>query len=329
MARSFSHSKIYAAIASILEIMPCKREELINGTLRSLKLTRAELSDRSVGSLYSRLRARVGAAVTEMQADGLIREENDGYYTITEPRPAVIRIERCEKEIVKALTGAALTKKDIRNKLKTAFGTDKTATLKDDERLYEYIGKVLKKMLSLGVVIIQDGYYTLAPRISAKAEDLNALLSLKAEFLHRLHSKGGEFFEGYFMSLIKLHYEKNKKEIISCSVTGGSADGGIDGIIKTRDELGFIETTMVQTKNRHEMSSETDVRGFYGAVCAKRGTRGIYATTSDFHYSANAFLAELDDCIGINGSDIFKLAIKCGYGIKRAAGKLMIDDKVL
>ena len=131
------------------------------------------------------------------------------------------------------------------------------------------------------------------------------------------------------MTLIKKYYEKNKKEVLECFVTGGSDDGGIDGIIKTRDELGFVETTMVQTKNRHEMASETDVRGFYGAVCAKNGTRGIYATSSDFHISASKFLDKIDNCIGINGEKIFALAIKCGYGIKTSHGKHSIDSKIL
>ncbi len=329
MARNFSHTRIYGVIAMTLEILPCKREDLINSTLRGLKLTRDELSDRSVDSLYSRLRSRIGSIITEMQSAELIVEDTDGYYSLTEARPAVIRIERCEKEIIKALSERAHNKKMLRERLSSIFGTDKTATPKDDEILYDYIGRVTKRMLSAGIIVMKESFYTLAPMIFARVKDVNAILALKEDFLNRLHSKGGEFFERYFMALLKAHYEKNNRQVISCSVTGGAADGGIDGIIKTRDELGFVETTMVQTKNRHEMSSETDVRGFYGAVCAKRGTRGIFATSSDFHYSATAFMDELDDCIGICGEQIFKMAIDCEYGIKKRTGKLTIDEKIL
>lgn len=329
MSRSFSHTRIYGVIARTLEILPCKREDLIKSTLRALKLTNRELDDRSVDSLYSRLRSRIGATITEMQSDNLIAEDDEGYYTLTEARPAVIRIERCEKEIIKALSERDHTKKMLRMRLAALFGTDKTATQKDDEILNDYIGRSTKKMLTAGIIVLQDGYYTLAPKISARVKDVNAILALKEEFLHRLHSRGGEFFEGYFMGLLKTYYQKNGKQIISCSVTGGSADGGIDGIIKTRDKLGFVETTMVQTKNRHEMSTETDVRGFYGAVYAKRGTRGIFATSSDFHYAASAFLEELDDCIGINGDQIFNMAIDCEYGIKRISNKLTLDEKII
>ena len=99
--------------------------------------------------------------------------------------------------------------------------------------------------------------------------------------------------------------------------------------MKTEDVMGFRETIMIQTKNRIDIVSETDVRGFYGAVCAKRGTRGIYACMSDFHSAANAFLGGLDDCIGVNGDRIFRMAVECLYGIKKANGKLTVDTRII
>ena len=329
MARFFSHIKIYRGIASILERVSCKREDLIKNLIDGFKLSDEELSDRSADGVYSTLRARIGTVLNEMLGDDLISVDRDGYYSLTAPTPVVIRIERCEREIIKALSEGSMSKKMLRERLKSVFGTHKTATYKDDERLYSYTGQVMRRMISAGIITLDGGNYALAPKVSARLEDLNAILSLKAEFLHRLHNKGGEFFEHYFMTLLKKYYEKNKKQVIECFVTGGSADGGIDGIIKTRDELGFIETTMVQTKNRHEFASETDVRGFYGAVYAKRGSRGIYAITSDLHQSAMRFLEGLDNCIGINGERLFALAIECEYGIKRYRGRLTIDSKIL
>ena len=329
MARNFSHVRIYGVVAKTLDTLPCKREELISATLRALKLTKDELSDHSIDSLYSRLRSRVGAIISEMHDKGLIAEDGDGYYSLTETRPSLIRLERCESEIVKALSEKAHTRKMLRARLISIFATDKTVTTRDDEILYDYIGRITKKMIAAGNVLFQNGFYSLAPRVTAKLSDVKAILALKEEFLQRLHAKGGEFFESYFMGLLKEYYKKNGKQILSCSVTGGGADGGIDGVIKTRDELGFIETTMVQTKNRHELSSETDVRGFYGAMRAMGGTRGIFATSADFHYSAASFLEGLDDCIGINGDRIFKMAIDHEYGIKKISGKLTVDEKII
>ena len=86
---------------------------------------------------------------------------------------------------------------------------------------------------------------------------------------------------------------------------------------------------MIQTKNRVQLTNETTVRGFYGALCAKGGTRGIFATTSDFYGTAKDFLATLDNCLGICGADIFDLAIKVSYGIKKKGAGYIIDDKLL
>ena len=86
---------------------------------------------------------------------------------------------------------------------------------------------------------------------------------------------------------------------------------------------------MVQMKNRIEVTNETTVRGFYGAVCAYRGTRGIFATTSDFHSSAKSFLDGIDNCVGVNGGKIFEMAKECGYGIRLRHGRYTIDNKVL
>ena len=50
---------------------------------------------------------------------------------------------------------------------------------------------------------------------------------------------------------------------------------------------------------------------------------------SDFHPGAKIFLSGIDNCVGINGDDIFKMACDCLYGIKKKSGKLMIDNKIL
>jgi len=85
---------------------------------------------------------------------------------------------------------------------------------------------------------------------------------------------------------------------------------------------------MVQTKNRNDHSTETEVRGFYGAVCAAQGSRGIFATSSDFHPMAKKFLDSIDNCVGVNGERIFAMATDVSYGIKRVDGKLVIDKAI-
>ena len=86
---------------------------------------------------------------------------------------------------------------------------------------------------------------------------------------------------------------------------------------------------MVQTKNRLVIADETAVRGFWGAVCARQGSRGIYVVSSRFHSGAKKFLEQLDNCVGVDGDKLFSMAIECSYGIKRSADGLVIDDKIL
>ena len=144
-----------------------------------------------------------------------------------------------------------------------------------------------------------------------------------------MHSRGGEFFEIYFLNLLKRYLARIGKNIIDSYVTGGSDDGGIDGVVHTADSLGFRETIMIQTKNRTDIISETDVRSFYGAVCAKRGSRGIFATISTFHPMAQKLLDSLDDCVGVDGNRIFAMACDTSYGIKREGEKLIIDREII
>ena len=329
MAKSVSHTKIYRTVVDILEATPISRQGLVEKCIRRAGLTDKELKDKSVGSVQNNLRSRIGAVINEMHARDLIGLDEGGRYFLVSARPVIIRIERCESEILKALTKNDLTKFELRDRLKTVFGTDKTATTRDDDTLSTYMGQLLKRFVADGVIVLEDGVYKLSPKLTASADNINAIMSLKTDFLTKLHAKGGEFFENYFMTLLKKHSEKHGKKVLECYVTGGSEDGGIDGVIKTEDSLGFREITMVQTKNRIDIPSETDVRGFYGAVCAKRGTRGIYATTSDFHSGAKKFLDSLDDCVGINGDKIFAMAIECLYGVKRHDGELEIDQKII
>ncbi len=327
--KNLSNSRIYRSLTKLLEERPLLRKELVEECLKDLNIKGSFAVDTRAGSNYNIARGRIGECINEMHSSALIGIDKKSRYYLITSRPVIIRIEKCEKEIVKALSERPYNQKELRDRLTEIFGTDKTVTRRDDDILSTYLGQLLKKLLAYGAIKSSEGNYYITDKVSSGVNDLNEMLSLKSEFIERLHSRGGEFFENYFMSLLSRYSEKHGKKILECYVTGGSADGGIDGVMKTEDSLGFREITMVQTKNRLEIATETDLRGFYGAVCAKRGTRGIYATTSDFHSSALGFTNELDDCVCIGGDKLFSMAIECYYGIKKSMGKLVIDSKVL
>lgn len=321
---------VYIKIIDILETSPKKRRDIINEYINSLPLTKEERADRSTAGRANVQRSIVGTALNEMLAKGMILRSKDGVYSAYEQKPVIIRNERCEQQILSLLADRSMTKGELRQALIKSFGTDKTLTEKDDNRLFSYMGDILRKLTKLGVVTLTDRIYSLPDRIEAKIDDINEMLSLKESFLSKLHKRGGEFFEVYFMTLLGKYLTKNGKEVTSNTTTGGSADGGIDGIIETVDCLGFRETIMIQTKNRSDSTNETTVRSFYGAVCARQGSRGIFATSSDFHSGALAFLETIDNCVGVDGDKIFRMACQVHYGIKKCTtGKLVVDTSVI
>ena len=144
-----------------------------------------------------------------------------------------------------------------------------------------------------------------------------------------IHTKGGEWFESYCVRLLRAYYLSEGKLVDEGFVTGGSDDGGIDGVIHTTDDLGYRETVLMQMKNRHAVMTAKDVREFYGAVCAENGSRGIFITLSSFHPEAQKLLDKVDNLTGVNGDKLFEIARRCKLGLLEKSGRLCIDEALL
>ena len=320
------HKKIYKTIMT---------------TLSSRALSHSQLIDEAIGALYdgidvdgqvgefTEIRGLVGSVVAEMKSDGLILYDNGTYSIGASESSLPLRMERCEKEIIALLSTGARSKQGIRTHLRSVFKTDKTPSDSDDRLLYEYMGRVLRRLTDSGTIEISDGCYRVKEATRANIDNLNEMARLKSDFITRIHKKGGEFFEHYILTLLKRNEEVHGKTVTECKTTGGAFDGGIDGIMKTVDHLGFRETVLIQAKNRTDLTTETTVRGFLGAVYASSGNKGIFATMSDFHPAAKLFLSGVDNLVGINSDDIFDMACKRLYGIRKTGGKLVIDNKIL
>ena len=317
--------KIYTSVLDRLERSAATRQELIDCAISEFSLSKKELSDKSTNGRLNVLRSMCGTVINEMHSRSIISRDAEYNYHKNTDKPVAIRLEQCEEEIITMLRAAPRTKKDIKDALVNFFGTDSTATVKDDNKLFTYIGQILKRLVADKMLSYDGSVYRILPARAAEIKNRSEMLGIKADFLFVLHSKGGEFFEHYFMNLLEKYLIRCGKTVIESYVTGGSDDGGIDGIAKTVDSLGFKETIMVQTKNRNDITNETDVRGFYGAVCAAQGSRGIYAITSEFHPMAKKFLDSIDNCVGVNGDKIFSMAVDTSYGIKRNGERLVID----
>ena len=322
------YRKIYKAILDVLDGSYLDRSALIKSALDAFELTRDELSDKSTNGRLNILRSLAGSVINDMHSRGIIsRDENYLYHKNTE-KPVAIRMERCEEEIIALLRARSMTRAELRDSLVSYFGTDETATVRDDNKLFTMMGQILKRLVSEKMLNYDGSLYSIAAARTAELRSRQDVLSLKADFLTLIHSKGGEFFEHFFMNLLEKYLIRCGKIVTESYVTGGSADGGIDGIAKTVDSLGFRETIMVQTKNRNDIAVETDIRAFYGAVCAAQGSRGIYAITSGFHPVAKEFLDSIDNCVGVDGEKIFSMAVDASYGIIREDGVLRIDTSI-
>ena len=319
------HKKIYKTVLDVLTEGSLPHKELIEEAVRRLY---SGINNSAGSGEFTEVRGLIGSVVAEMKIDGVILSDKGVYY-IGADGPIPIRMERCEKEIISLLSSGAKSKPEIRSHLRQTFKTNTTKSESDDKILYNYTGQILRRLTEAGTLEISNGLYAIKAETRAAINNLNEMVALKSEFLTRIHQKGGEFFEHYILTLLKKNEEAYGKTVTECRTTGGSLDGGIDGIIKTVDHLGFRETILIQAKNRTDMTNETTVRGFLGAVYASNGTKGIFATTSDFHPGARLFLSGLDNCVGINGEDIFKIACTRLYGIRKKSGKLVIDNKIL
>ena len=323
------YRKIYLLIIDALTSASLARGELLDAVIAGYPLTDEEREDKSTNGTLNVLRSRAGTVIGEMQKRGMISLGEDARYYKVAEKAIAIRIEEIEEALLGMLASRPMTKSEIKDTLVSTFKTDTTPTDKDDNKLFTYLGQLLKGLVAEKILSFDGAVYSIAPTRSAEIKNRREVAALKADFLSLVHSKGGEFFEHYFMNLLSRYLIRTGKTVTESKTTGGATDGGIDGIASTVDSLGFREVIMVQMKNRIDETVETEVRSFYGAVCARQGSRGIFATTSDFHPMARKFLDGIDNCVGVNGDKVFSMAIDTSYGIKREGESLVIDREVI
>ena len=320
--------KMRRYLSEALEERPLTRRAAIDAALSRFPLTPEEARDTRTNGRRNILKSRIGSTFSDLLEKGVILPASGGTYTVTKSTPAVLREARCEAEILSLLKEAPKTRAELRTKLAAYFGTDKTAAETDDAQLYGMLSEILTRLAKQGVIRKENGVYRLSSRPGAASDDARAVSELRAVFLDTLHAKGGEFFERYLMNLLEKYLTLHGKVVTESKLTGGADDGGIDGILSTHDALGFRERVMVQAKNRNDNATEREVRGFYGAVCAADGSRGIFATTSGFCPTAEKFLDAIDNCVGIDGYRIFEMACETKYGIRKSGGVLSVDEKL-
>lgn len=314
-----------------------RRKKLIEDSMLALGFSEEQLRDFRPESESVQLKISLGTLLTELIHAGQMREDEVGILHMVENAPTRYSAVQIRSFITDTLAaGGTLGKRRLFTLAEQHFGTDRTQSRNDDNALRSVMGRMLLELEKEGHIRRSQRGYEQITDGDYPSTELGGYLRQAAHggdirhcFLEALHTKGGEWFEYYCVNLLKKYYEMSGKRVDEGYVTGGSEDGGIDGIIHTTDDLGYRETVLMQMKNRHAVMNEKDLREFYGAVCAENGSRGIFITLSSFHPMAWKFIEKVDNLTGMDGERLFEIAKKCGLGLLEKNGKTVIDEKFL
>ena len=319
-----------AVISFLSSVDSATRNEIIEGSLVCYGLSENELEDFSPRSKNSVLRSYIATAINELINKKDLVRQNDRY-SLTKEELVIIKEDLVEAEIKEILQRGAYTKNEIFRRLESHFGTDMTASFKDDYSLHSIAGNVLLNLLDENEIEFVDGKYRdITP---SEIEEINDTPlpenEFKPKFFKKLWLMGGKFFESFVANLLEKYYTLCGKMVVYCDIMGGSNDGGIDVELEIVDYLGFVETIVAQTKCRDRAHvTEKEVREFYGAMNAKGATRGIYVTTTRFHESAADFIDAIGDLVGIDGDKLFNLVKRTSYGINKHKDGYTFDEGI-
>lgn len=95
--------------------------------------------------------------------------------------------------------------------------------------------------------------------------------------------------------------------------TGGTGDGGIDGIISL-DKLG-LEKVYVQAKRWQATVGRPEIQAFYGALAGQKAKRGVFITTSSFTSQARDFAHSVEGIVLVDGERLVHLMIENEVGV--------------
>lgn len=137
---------------------------------------------------------------------------------------------------------------------------------------------------------------------------------LADDLLEMIFDKDPYYFERLVMDVLtKMGYGNSDDN--SNTVTKKSGDEGIDGIIN-QDKLG-LDKIYIQAKRWKDNVGRPQLQNFVGALSAKKSSKGIFITTSDFTKEAKDYATNLSHTIVlINGKQLAKLMIEYNVGVQ-------------
>jgi restriction system protein len=164
---------------------------------------------------------------------------------------------------------------------------------------------------------LTDEVSTLAAKQSPE-ERIDAAISeladsVAAELHDLIVSASPSFFERLVLDVLHaMGYGVSRADL---EQTGGTGDGGIDGII-TLDRLG-LEKVYVQAKRWTTGTVGREaIQSFFGALAGRKATKGVFITTSSFTQGAREFARQVSDHIVlVDGQELTSLMIEYGVGV--------------
>ena len=316
-----------AIITYLATVGSATRREVLDGAILHFGLSKEELEGKNQSGRYGTARSYLGATLTELVRLGDVGRGGRGYL-IEKEEAVLIREDETERKIRATLSNRALTKGELTRQLESIFGTKETKSTDDDVALVEMLEKILARLMAEGEVVKEGNRYVLVPKPTCESCP-KSLDEFKLAFFELLSARGGPAFERYIAGLLEKYFLMTGKEVLFSEALGGSDDGGIDVRIDVVDSFGFVDHILAQTKCRRKMHvTEKEVREFYGALCARGGSHGMYITTSTFHPGAQNFLDSLDHVVGVDGEKIFALAMQTRYGIRQSRAGYLFDPVV-
>ena len=310
----------------------CTRNEVINGALVCYGFSKQEIEKaQGATAKVNYIRSYIGTALTNLISQGDVKVDERKRYSLAKEQLVIVKEEECRTEIFRLLKTKSMKKADVYLALQKKFGTDKTTSTEDDNSLKQIAGQILSEEKKNGVLREDNGSFSLTVKKQATTYPSTSLPEEQFAplFISRINELGGEFFERFVANMLEKYYLINGRDVLSCDIVGGSNDGGVDVIMETEEELGFVERIIIQTKNRKNIqTTEKEIREFYGVMNAQKGTRGIFVTTSSFHPAAEKLLLSLPNCVGIDGKKLFSLVKQTVYGIHKTKSGFSFDNAI-
>ena len=140
---------------------------------------------------------------------------------------------------------------------------------------------------------------------------------LASDLLQAVKECSPSFFENLVVDLlVKMGYGGTRED--AGKAIGGTADGGVDGIIK-EDRLG-LDVVYLQAKRWDATVGRPEIHKFAGALQGQRAKKGVFITTSSFTREAVDFANSIDSkIILIDGEQLSQLMMDYDIGVTSVA----------